>query len=123
MSTDAFCSSNEEILSGLNPPETMILTWENPSRSRASLNAMIDTAENVAKENGITKEMQDEVTYLRYQQYEKSLADDRAFQKRYMLGPIEIKNRKGKVLATVERTPDLYPAPAPDTLISTKSVE
>jgi acetyl-CoA acetyltransferase len=46
--------------------------------------AMIKTAENVAAENGITREQCDAVTLRRYQQYQDALADDRAFQKRYM---------------------------------------
>ncbi len=46
--------------------------------------AMVQTAENVAAENGITKEQADAVTLRRYEQYKDALADDRAFQKRYM---------------------------------------
>jgi len=46
--------------------------------------AMIKTAENVAAEAGITREQCDAVTLRRYQQYQDALADDRAFQKRYM---------------------------------------
>ena len=46
--------------------------------------AMVKTAENVAKEAGITREQCDAVTLRRYEQYKDSLADDRAFQKRYM---------------------------------------
>ncbi|MFI5266309.1 MAG: thiolase family protein [Chloroflexota bacterium] len=52
--------------------------------------AMVTTAENVAREAGITREEQDEVTLLRYTQYERSLADDRAFQRRYMV-PAEVR--------------------------------
>ncbi|UCD80439.1 MAG: thiolase family protein [Desulfobacterales bacterium] len=46
--------------------------------------AMIKTAENVAAEAGITREKCDAVTLRRYEQYKDALADDRAFQKRYM---------------------------------------
>ena len=46
--------------------------------------AMIQTAENVAKEHGITREQVDAVTLRRYEQYKDALADDRAFQKCYM---------------------------------------
>jgi acetyl-CoA C-acetyltransferase len=46
--------------------------------------AMIDTAENVAKKYGVSREEQDAVTLLRYAQYQNALADGRAFQKRYM---------------------------------------
>src|SRR4030066_1090404 len=54
---------------------------------------MIQTAENVAKKIGVTKEECDAVTLRRYQQYLDSLANDRAFQKRYMF-PAEIKMGK-----------------------------
>jgi acetyl-CoA acetyltransferase len=46
--------------------------------------AMIKTAENVSAEAGITREQCDAVTLRRYRQYQEALADDRAFQKRYM---------------------------------------
>lgn len=58
-------------------------------------NAMIDTAENVAREAGITKEQCDEVTLRRYAQYQDALADGRAFQKRYMF-PVEVRISKKK---------------------------
>jgi acetyl-CoA acetyltransferase len=45
---------------------------------------MVQTAENVAKEVGITKEEVDAVVLRRYEQYLMALANDRAFQKRYM---------------------------------------
>jgi acetyl-CoA acetyltransferase len=51
---------------------------------------MIQTAENVAKKIGATKEECDSVSLRRYQQYLDSLANDRAFQKRYMF-PVEVK--------------------------------
>jgi acetyl-CoA acetyltransferase len=56
---------------------------------------MIQTAENVAKKIGVTKEECDAVSLRRYQQYMDSMANDRAFQKRYMF-PAEIKvGKKG----------------------------
>jgi acetyl-CoA acetyltransferase len=59
---------------------------------------MIQTAENVAKEAGITKEECDVATLRRYEQYMDSLADDRAFQKRYMF-PVEVTvTRKKKAM-------------------------
>ena len=58
-------------------------------------NAMIGTAENVAREVGVTREECDELTLRRYEQYTESLADDRAFQRRYMF-PLEIKVSKRK---------------------------
>jgi len=82
--------------------------WDNFSHDPFAKNAMIDTAENVAKEAGISKEMQDEITLIRYQQYTKALANDRAFQKKYML-PVELKDKRGKVLATVNGDEGVFP--------------
>jgi acetyl-CoA acetyltransferase len=62
--------------------------------------AMIQTAENVAKEAGVTREQCDAVTLRRYEQYLDALADDRAFQKQYMF-PVEIKISRKKTI-TVE---------------------
>jgi len=59
---------------------------------------MIQTAENVAKEIGVTREECDAVTLRRYEQYQDALANDRAFQKRYMF-PAEVRvSRKKTVL-------------------------
>ncbi|MDH3838593.1 MAG: thiolase family protein [Desulfobacteraceae bacterium] len=59
--------------------------------------AMIQTAENVAKEAGITREQCDALTLRRYQQYQDALADDRAFQKRYMF-PVEVAVSRRKTI-------------------------
>lgn len=63
--------------------------------------AMIQTAENVAKEHGITREQVDAVTLRRYEQYKGALADDRAFQKRYMY-PVMISVSKKKTIMLEE---------------------
>ncbi|MFX1241905.1 MAG: thiolase family protein [Promethearchaeota archaeon] len=87
--------------------------WDNFGYDPYAKNAMIETGENVAKEVGITKEEQDEVTLFRYNQYQDSLKNDRIFQKKYMIGPIEVKDRSGrKVLATVEGDEGIYPTSA-----------
>ncbi len=57
--------------------------------------AMIQTAENVAREAGIQREQCDAVTLRRYEQYQDALADDNTFQKRYMF-PVEIQISKKK---------------------------
>lgn len=57
--------------------------------------AMIQTAENVAQEAGLTKDECDQVALRRYEQYTDALADDRAFQKRYMF-PVEVKVSRKK---------------------------
>ncbi len=60
-------------------------------------NAMIQTAENVAKETGVTREQCDDVALRRYEQYLDALANDRAFQKQYMF-PINIQISKKKTI-------------------------
>jgi len=71
---------------------------------------MFITAENVAKEHGIERSIQDEVALMRYEQYQNALKDDRAFQKRYMVSPIEVKDKRGrKVLATVNTDEGVFP--------------
>ena len=60
-------------------------------------NPMIQTAENVAGETGISKEQCDEVALRRYEQYLDGLANDRAFQKKYMF-PVSIDISKKKTL-------------------------
>ncbi len=62
---------------------------------------MIETAENVAKEAGITREECDDLALRRFEQYQDALADDRAFQKRYMF-PIELKISKKKTITFSE---------------------
>jgi acetyl-CoA acetyltransferase len=59
---------------------------------------MAQTAENVAKEAGITKEECDAVVLRRFQQYQMALDDDRAFQKRYMFAPEVTVTKKQKRL-------------------------
>jgi acetyl-CoA acetyltransferase len=61
---------------------------------------MIQTAENVGREFGITREECDALTLRRYEQYQDALADERAFQKRYMF-PVEVQLSRKKSL-TVE---------------------
>lgn len=62
---------------------------------------MVETAENVAKEASITKQACDALTIIRYQQYLDSLANDRAFQKRYMF-PAEVRISKKKTMLVEE---------------------
>lgn len=53
-------------------------------------NAMLETAENVAAKHQITTAQQHEVVLRRYEQYKAALADDHAFQKRYMTLPFAV---------------------------------
>ncbi len=52
--------------------------------------AMVDTAENVARKHGIGTGEQHELVLHRQAQYQDALADEKAFQKRYMTLPFEI---------------------------------
>jgi acetyl-CoA acetyltransferase len=54
---------------------------------------MVQTAENVAKQAGITKEECDRVTLRRYEQYKDALANDRAFQKLYIPAEVSLGKR------------------------------
>jgi len=72
-------------------------------------NAMIQTGENVAKERGVSREEQDAMTLLRHHQYEDSLKDDQAFQKRYMIVPVEVNPSGRKVIAKVGGDEGVFP--------------
>ena len=60
-------------------------------------NAMIQTAENVAKEAGVTREACDDLALRRYEQYLDALKNDRAFQKQYMF-PVTVAVSKKKTM-------------------------
>jgi acetyl-CoA acetyltransferase family protein len=63
--------------------------WDNFSLDPWARNAMLETAENVAREAGITREEQDECTLLRYEQYRA--AADHGFFERY-LTPVAVRD-------------------------------
>jgi len=84
--------------------------WDNFSRDPYACNSMLETAERVARKAGITREEQDEMALLRHEQYEHGLADDRAFQRRYMI-PVELTRGK-KVTGTVEADEGIHPTTA-----------
>ena len=69
--------------------------------------AMIQTAENVCRENGVTREECDAITLRRQAQYQDGLANDREFQKRYMF-PVEVQLSKKKTV-TVEADEGVFP--------------
>ncbi|NJD62720.1 MAG: thiolase family protein [Deltaproteobacteria bacterium] len=60
--------------------------------------AMIQTAENVSREHGVTREACDAITLRRQEQYHDALANGREFQKRYMF-PAEVQVSRKKTLA------------------------
>lgn len=87
--------------------------WDNFGYDPYAKNAMIETAENVAKEAGITKEEQDEVALLRYSQYQDALKENSSFLHRYLAVPIDVKDASGrKVIATVTGDEGVFPTTA-----------
>ncbi len=60
-------------------------TLDNFNKDPHAKNAMIETGENVARRFGISTQQQHEVVLQRYAQYDRALADERAFQRRYMV--------------------------------------
>ena len=94
-------------------PESEDWVWDNFGHDPFAKNAMIETAENVAKEAGITREEQEQATILRHEQYSNALKDDAKFMQTYMVSPIEIKDSRGKkVLATVKGDEGIFPTTA-----------
>lgn len=86
--------------------------WDNFNLDPFAGNSMIQTAENVAKEYEISTAEQHEVVLMRYAQYQQALADDAAFQKRYMVTPIEVNPSGKKVVATVTGDEGIFPTTA-----------
>ena len=68
---------------------------------------MFTTGELVASEEGITREELDDITAMRYEQYERALENDREFQKRYMV-PVTIP-RKRKDPVVVDEDSGVFP--------------
>jgi acetyl-CoA acetyltransferase len=74
---------------------------------------MLATAENVARKYQISREAQHEVTLRRYEQYQAALADDRAFQKRYMTLPFAVPDaRLAKTRGTMAGDEGIFPTTA-----------
>jgi acetyl-CoA acetyltransferase family protein len=71
--------------------------------------AMIQTAEAVARDGAITRQAVDELTLLRYEQYLRGLAKDRFFQRRWM-EPVNITKGKSKLLLEADEGVHPYTA-------------
>ncbi len=93
-------------------PDVEDWVWDNFNRDPWVGNAMIETAENVARECEITTEEQHEVALLRYEQYQAALQHEAAFHRRYMLTPVEINPSGRKVIATVKDDEGVFPTTA-----------
>ncbi|MBP7147255.1 MAG: thiolase family protein [Acidobacteria bacterium] len=84
--------------------------WDNFGFDPYAKNSMLQTAENVAREAGITTAEQHELTLLRYSQYQAALEGAAAFHKRYMVTPLEVKDPAGRrVMAKVEDDEGIFP--------------
>ncbi|THD76681.1 thiolase family protein [Thalassobius vesicularis] len=84
--------------------------------------AMVQTAENVANRFGIGTEEQHEVVLHREAQYQDALADDRAFQKRYMDAAFEVPDaRFKKTVKVLSGDEGVYPS-NPEKLAALKPV-
>ena len=90
--------------------ETEDPVWDNFQHDPWALHAMIETAENVAGQEGIGREEQDRMTLSRFQQYQEALVDDRAFQRRYMVAAEVPTGRKSTRL--VEEDEGIHPTTA-----------
>ncbi|WHZ10070.1 MAG: acetyl-CoA acetyltransferase [Burkholderiaceae bacterium] len=69
--------------------------------------AMVATAENVARDGRMTRQALDELTLMRWRQYQDALADDRRAQRSWMQ-PVSIARGKGKTLV-VETDEGVHP--------------
>ncbi|MES3677423.1 thiolase family protein [Halomonas elongata] len=71
--------------------EVIAENWnmDNIAADPATGKDMLTTAENVAREHGFSRDQADELTLRRYAQYGEALADERAFQRRYIF-PVEV---------------------------------
>ena len=95
---------------------------DNFSHDPYALNAMVDTAENVAAKFGISTAEQNEVALARYAQYQDALANERAFQRRYMVDVPVTDARFRKQTGVVSADQGVFPTTA-DGLAKLKPVK
>jgi acetyl-CoA acetyltransferase len=95
--------------------------WDNFNLDPFARNSMLQTAENVARDCGITTEEQNQAVLIRYEQYQKALEADSAFHKRYMVTPVEINPTGRKVVGTVVSDEGVFPT-TPEGLARLKPV-
>ncbi|HZV93127.1 MAG TPA: thiolase family protein [Caldimonas sp.] len=71
--------------------------------------SMLCTAEAVARDGAMSREAVDALTLLRFAQYQAALADDRAFQRRWMQ-PVVIAQGKGRLVVEADEGVHPYTA-------------
>jgi acetyl-CoA acetyltransferase family protein len=81
--------------------------------------SMVGTAENVARDGGMSREAVDDLTLLRWQQYQRALADGRRFQRKYMQ-PVSI--ARGKKVLRLDADEGVHPYTA-ESLSALKPVQ
>lgn len=85
--------------------------WDNFNYDPYGGTAMVQTAENVARQYRISTAEQHEVVLLRHAQYADALKDDAAFHQRYMV-PVDVNPSGRKVVATVTTDEGVFPTTA-----------
>jgi acetyl-CoA acetyltransferase len=72
--------------------------WDGLQWDPAAEASPATTAENVAREQGISRGEQDEVTLIRHDQYMSDRRNGRSFQRRYLVTPLTVPDRSGRRL-------------------------
>jgi len=85
--------------------------WDNFNCDPFAGNSMLETAENVARENDISTAEQHEAVLIRHEQYSQALENEAAFHKRYMI-PADVNPSGRKVIATVTGDEGIFPTTA-----------
>lgn len=88
-------------------PQTEQWVLDNFAADPNTGQAMVATAENVAREGKMSRAALDELTLLRWTQYQRALADDRALQRRYFQA-VDLSLGKGRSLR-VEADEGVHP--------------
>jgi acetyl-CoA acetyltransferase len=91
-------------------PATENWTLDSFARDPWAGEAMVNTAEHVCEEEGISRQELDDLTLLRHAQYQHALKDDRAFQRRYMV-PVSVPGRRGEA-TPIEADSGVFPTTA-----------
>ena len=85
---------------------------DNMAHDPYAKNPMIKTGENVAARYGFSTAQQHALKLRRYEQYQEAVADDRAFQKRYMVEVPLSDSRFRKLTGTLSTDEGVFPTTA-----------
>ena len=87
--------------------------WDNFQSDPYAEASPLVTAENVAREQGIGRQEQDEVALLRYEQYVADRRNGGGFHRRYMVSPLDVRDPSWrKLIATVDDDEGITPTTA-----------